>query len=119
MSIGDNIRSARIAKKMSQKELAEAISTKEESFGHTSISNWENNINKPDPDTIGLLCEALDVDANFLLGFSSPEEIFKGLDELDKLLFSKTKALTDDEKKAVLQVMDAIHKDIDKELDNK
>lgn len=119
MSIGDNIRSARIAKKMSQKELAEAISTKGESFGHTSISNWENNINKPDPDTIGLLCGALDVDANFLLGFSTPEEIFEGIDEIDKLLFSKTKDLTEEEKKTILQVIEAIHKDIDKELDNK
>lgn len=38
--------------------------------------------------------------------------------ELDKLLFSKAKMLNDDEKKAILSVIDAMHKDIDKELDN-
>ncbi len=38
--------------------------------------------------------------------------------KLDNLLFSKAKTLTNEEKQAVLQVMNAIHKEIDKELDN-
>ena len=57
------------------------------------------------------------------LGYTVDELINKDLtnqksnNQLDNLLYSKAKELTDDEKRAVLQVMDAIHKDIDKELD--
>lgn len=38
--------------------------------------------------------------------------------EIDKVLFSKAKDLSNDEKKAIIQVINAIHKEIDKELDN-
>lgn len=38
-------------------------------------------------------------------------------DELDQILFSKAKELTDDEKKAVLNVMNVIKKDIKKEIE--
>lgn len=67
MSIGENIKKARLNKNWSQKELADAISNEEETFGNTAISNWENGISKPDADTIMSLCEALEVDANYLL----------------------------------------------------
>lgn len=40
------------------------------------------------------------------------------LNELDQILFSKAKQLNDDEKKAIISVIDAIHKDVDKELNN-
>ncbi len=48
--------------------------------------------------------------------FISPK--IKQDNELDNLLFSKAKELNDEEKQAILKVMNAIHKDIDKELDN-
>ena len=57
------------------------------------------------------------------LGYTVDELINKDLtnqksnNQLDNLLYSKAKELTDDEKRAVLHVMDAIHKDINKELD--
>lgn len=92
MSLGKNIKDARIAKGMSQKELADAISTDEETFGNTSISNWENNINKPDADTIALLCKVLNVDANFLLDYNIEEikkEQLEDLSALDNVLYSK------------------------------
>lgn len=38
--------------------------------------------------------------------------------QLDQILFSKVKDLSEDDKKAVLGVINAIHKDVDKELDN-
>ena len=37
--------------------------------------------------------------------------------ELDQILFSKAKNLSDEEKKSIISVIDVIHKDIDKELD--
>ena len=73
-SFGERLKSARISKKLTQKELALKIGAK-----HNSISDWENNKNKPDPDTIELLCGVLEISPNYLLGsFSSdtftPEE---------------------------------------------
>ena len=62
MSLGENIRNARINKKLSQQQLAELISTDEAKFGNTAISNWEKGTSKPDADTLCLLCGALDVD---------------------------------------------------------
>lgn len=60
--------------------------------------------------------------ANYL-GYTIDDLINKDLtkstenNQLDNLLFSKAKKLNNEEKKAILQVMDAIHKDIDKEID--
>lgn len=67
MTLCNNIRNARINKKLSQKQLAELISTGNVKFGNTAISNWEKGTSKPDADTLCLLCDALDVDANYLL----------------------------------------------------
>lgn len=45
-------------------------------------------------------------------------EIDKYNENLDRILFSKVKELSEDDKKAVLGIINAIHKDVDKELDN-
>lgn len=85
-SFGEKLKSARIFKKLTQKELALKVGAK-----HNSISDWENNKNKPDPDTIELLCGVLDISPNYLLGSSlsntlSPEEngLIKKYRELDE-----------------------------------
>lgn len=70
MTFGENLRLARKAKKLTQKELASKIGAK-----HNSISNWENNQNKPDPDTIQLLCWVLDVTPNYF--FSNGESLLQ------------------------------------------
>lgn len=117
MPLGENIKKARLLKGMNQKELAEALKKKDVEVGNTSISNWENGINKPDPDTISALCEILEVDANFLLDFN--KEAIKRFDnEIDNLFFSKAKDLPDEDKIAVMNVIDAIKRKIDNE-DNK
>lgn len=69
MSLGENIKKARLNKKLSQQQLADLISTEDATFGNTAISNWEKGTSKPDADTLCLLCGALDVDANYLLGW--------------------------------------------------
>lgn len=88
-TFGERLKSARIAKQLTQKQLAFIIDAK-----HNSISGWENDKNKPDPDTIELLCGVLDISPNYLLGITSndvysPEEKelikkFRMLDPLSK-----------------------------------
>lgn len=118
MSLGDNIRTARIQKKLQQKELAELLSSKGEVVGNTTISNWENGTSKPDPDTISLLCEILNVDANYLLGFSTTQSDLE-FDFMSqyKALFDKDERLTEDQKKFFIDFLEERHKEIDKELD--
>jgi len=96
MSVGDNIRSARINKKMNQRELAKKLTEKGIEIGNTTISNWENNISKPDPDTISSICEILDVDANYILGFYSDKKIEDKKTENDLKELLKKKGLMDD-----------------------
>ena len=60
LTFGERLKSARKAKKLTQKELALRINA-----AHNSISNWENDQNKPDPDTIQNLCWVLEVTPNY------------------------------------------------------
>lgn len=72
MTFGERLRHARKEKQLTQKELAAKINAK-----HNSISNWENNQNMPDPETIENLCWALDVQPNyfFSVGDTIPSNI--------------------------------------------
>ncbi len=63
---GDKIRDARKAAGLTQRQLAEKINV-----SNTSVSNWEQNLSRPDPDTIQNLCWALDVQPNYFFGTDS------------------------------------------------
>lgn len=67
MTFGSRLRAARKEKKLTQKELASKIQA-----AHNSISNWENDQNMPDPDTIQNLCWALDVQPNYFFSVDTP-----------------------------------------------
>lgn len=123
MSLGEIIRKARTDNKMSQKDLAEAISSEEETFGNTTISNWENNINKPDADTIASLCRVLNLDANYLLGIQNRESEIEKNEYTDnsfselEVLFNKNKdILTEDDKETIKFLIEKRQRDIDREL---
>lgn len=85
MTFGTRLRESRKSKGFTQKELANQIGAK-----HNSISDWENDKNKPDPDTIELLCGVLDITPNYLLNTNSEDfspqeyEIIKKYRTLDK-----------------------------------
>lgn len=71
MSFGSNLKNARIAKGLTQKELADMIGAK-----HNSISNWENDQNKPDPDLIELICGVLGITPNYLFRADTVNSVF-------------------------------------------
>lgn len=66
MTFGERLRQARKEKKLTQKQLAITIGA-----AHNSISNWENDQNMPDPDTIQNLCWALNVQPNYFFAVES------------------------------------------------
>ena len=59
---GKRLREKRKAAGYTQKKLAEIVGSK-----NNSVSGWENGKNMPDPDTLVLICEALNVGASYLL----------------------------------------------------
>lgn len=77
MTFGEKLRQSRQIKKMTQKQLADLVGAK-----HNSVSDWENNKNKPDPDTIELLCGVLEISPNYLL--NANEESFS-LEEIEHI----------------------------------
>ena len=93
---GERLKNARKLKGLTQKDLADMIHAK-----HNSVSNWENNHNKPDPDTIELICGVLDVSPNYLLGVSSPEILN---DEV--ILLNQYRQLDETGKRELLHFMD-------------
>lgn len=83
LSFGEKIKDARKAKGMTQRQLADKIGAK-----HNSVSDWENNKNKPDPDTIELICGVLDIAPNYLL---RADDV--GYNATEKILINKYRAL--------------------------
>lgn len=85
LSFGEKIKSARKLKNLTQRQLADKIGA-----AHNSISDWENDKNKPDPDTIELLCGVLEITPNYLLASSSED-----FSPDEKLMIKKYRALDD------------------------
>ncbi len=93
MDLGKNIKKARTENNLSQKELADKITTlaaeygyNDLKYGNTAISNWENGTSKPDADTIILLCKALNRDANYLLDWDERVAVDNVKSTLEKVL---------------------------------
>lgn len=62
MALGKRLREMRKRAGYTQKELALKIGAK-----HNSVCNWEKGLNKPNPETIELICKELGTTPNFLL----------------------------------------------------
>ena len=110
MTFGSKLRAARKEKKLTQKELASMIKA-----AHNSISNWENDQNMPDPDTIQHLCWALNVEPNYFFSAdisgaasSLSPSTTQGLilSDAEKLLIQKYRRLDARGRSAVMNVLD-------------
>ena len=60
MTFGEKLKIARTDAGLKQAELAKQLHT----TGNT-ISNWENNVSKPDLDMLAYICGVLNVKASF------------------------------------------------------
>ena len=110
---GDRIKKLRDEKNISQFELSEFLGISQQ-----ALSKWENEKTEPDNDSLVKLANYFNVSTDYLLGNSETRRVDKPYDdELEKVLFSKAKDLTEDEKKTIINVINAIKKDIDKDLD--
>lgn len=94
MTFGKRLRQARTNKKMTQKQLADKIGAK-----HNSVSDWENDKNKPDPNTIQYICGALDISVDYLFPDVASNKVSFSLHEED--LIKKYRTLDGYGKEAV------------------
>lgn len=67
-SFGEKLKQARNDKKLKQSELAKQLGVT-----NTTVSNWENNISKPDLDMLSYICGALEVKVSYFLEAKLPE----------------------------------------------
>ena len=79
-NVAKNIKNFRTFRGLSQQELGNMV-------GRTFnvISNWEIGKNSPDPDSIELICKALDVTPNELFGWSENTEFLEYLSKKEKI----------------------------------
>lgn len=108
MTLGEKIKSARKAKGFTQRQLADLVNAK-----HNSVSDWEKGKSKPDPDTIELLCGALEVTPTWLVGSKSDDEyadiIGKIMNEPGLLdMIDDYKNLSENDKKAICQIISSL-----------
>ena len=96
LTFGEKIKEARKQKNLTQKQLADLIGA-----AHNSISDWENNKNKQDPDTIELLCGVLKITPNYLL--ASSEDDFS---PKEKTIIKKYRSLDSHGQETVTYILD-------------
>ena len=89
---GDKLKKARISAKLKQSDLAKILDTT-----NTTISNWENNVSKPDVDTIEYICGALNVPASYF--FNTPDSVTPILTITEQAHIKKYRTLDEHGKK--------------------
>lgn len=109
---GDIFKQLRIEKGLSQDKIAEELDVSQ-----PLIAKWESHQSTPAPEMLDYIADYFDVSTDYLIGRSRYKNLEKNNNELDNILFSKTKDLSDEDKKAVLGIVEALKRDIDKELD--
>lgn len=110
-----NIMYLRKKRNMDRQTLADKLGV-----GLSTVSCWENGLRTPNMEMLANIINLFDIKTDIVTKdiTNNIENDFNNSSEIDQLLFSKVKDLSEEDKKAVLSVVNAIHKDIDKELDN-
>lgn len=106
-----NLKFIRESKGLSQNKLANLVGVNQ-----TTIARWETEEIAPSIDNVEELAKVLNVDLAEILGNDMGKK--DNYNELDQVLFSKAKELSDEDKRLILNVMESINKGIDAQ-DNK
>ncbi len=109
--LSKNLKYLREKRNLDQQKVAEDLKVPQ-----PTLSCWENGLRTPKIEQILDIVNYYGVEMDIVSRDYSIQNSNQQFNELDEVLFSKAKDLTDDEKRAVINVMDAIRKDIDKEV---
>ena len=80
-TIGERIKASRESKGLLQSELAKMVGEKSAGV----ISNWEQNVSKPNANKIIKLCEVLEISPAYLLNYYGKEKAPPLPDEAEKV----------------------------------
>ena len=72
-TLGDSLRNAREVKNLTQKEVS-----KKTGINNKTISNYENNVSLPDPNTLKTFADIYETSVDYLLGRPQNKEIASG-----------------------------------------
>lgn len=100
MTFGEKIKTARISKHYTQRQLAELINAK-----HNSISDWEKDKSKPDMDTVELICGVLDLSPGYLMDSIKTSVPSSELSDTYTELIELYSKLSEDSQKAIMQIL--------------
>lgn len=101
MTFGKRLRKSRKEKGFTQIELAKILKV-----SNSSISDWENDKNKPDITTVEFICGALDITPSYLLGVKNEDK--PTLSNKDAIWLKKIHLLYPEDQKAVEDIIDRI-----------
>ena len=104
MNVGSLIKQARLAKSLTQEELAEKVGVQK-----SAVAKWENGrVSEIKRSTLKKLSEALELNPNQLLDEAKEKPINDGLSEAKRKLIEKIKKLPEDQVLLLLQVAERI-----------
>ena len=99
--IGERIKNIREQRNISQKELAKKIGV-----SNSRLSNWELGINRPDVDSLALICNALGISADILLDINT--DVFNKYTPSEQALIKKYRLLSAKEQTVVDNLIDGL-----------
>lgn len=98
MAVSNNLKKYRLAKNLTQKQLADEINKKlGTDLKHNTISSWENGTNSIDTSMLKAICEILEIDINTIYGIETkqPTTIAAHIPEGVKLTGEDMKQIND------------------------
>lgn len=105
-----NLKYLREQKHLDQQELAEELNVPQ-----STLSCWETGIRTPKIEQILDIANYFNADIDIISKDYSLYESYNNVSELDQLLYSKAKDLSDEDKIVVMNVIDSIKRNIDNE----
>ncbi len=97
IKFGSIIREARVAKGLTQGELAQQLGIK-----NTTISNWEKDRSQPSSDKIEQLCSVLDLTPDVLYGQNTAPSLT--FDDFTYALYNEARELTPENQEKLLEM---------------
>lgn len=97
-NIGKRLKISREKNNLSQIQVSKLTG-----INNKTLSNYENGVSYPDPDTISLLAKLYKVSSDYLLGLSKEDNDIQ-LDDFQFALYGEVKDLTEEQKQTLLNM---------------
>lgn len=86
----------------------------------STLSCWENGLRTPDFDMVANIAKYLNIHEDFITNdLTNIDTVHFDDNRIANLLYNKVKVLPKEKQKMILNVTEAVMKDIDEQLDNK